>query len=101
MLLKSFVSLKTPYLNWIKHKEDIISKYESGQFETKRQKLSVGKYDSVGKGVYKWFMNEREQNVPIVGHIREKALDFAIELNITAFKASEGWLCCWKNRHNV
>ena len=47
-------------------------------------------------------MNEREQNVPIVGHInREKALDFAIELNITDFKASEGWLGCWKNRHNV
>ena len=36
---------------WIKHKEDIISKYESGQFGAKRQKLSVGKHDSVEKAV--------------------------------------------------
>ena len=44
-------------------------------------------------------MNARERNVPIGEHIiREKALDFAKELNITA---SEGWLDRWKNRHNV
>ena len=34
---------------WIKHKEDIISKYESHQLGAKRQKLSVRKYDSVDK----------------------------------------------------
>ena len=62
---------------WITHKEDIISKYEPGQFGTNRQKLNVGKHDSFDKSVYKWFMNPRERNVPI----REKALDFAEELN--------------------
>ena len=47
-------------------------------------------------------MNARERNVPIGGYIiREKALDFAKELNITDFKASDGWLDQWKNRHNV
>ena len=47
-------------------------------------------------------MNARERNVPIGGHIiREKALDFAKELNITDFQSSEGWLDRWKNRHNV
>ena len=47
-------------------------------------------------------MNARERNVPIGGYIiREKALDFAKELNITDFKASDGWLDRWKNRHNV
>ena len=47
-------------------------------------------------------MNARERNVSIGGHIiRKKALDFAKELNITDFKASEGWLDWWKNRHNV
>ena len=54
---------------WIKRKEDIISKYESGQFGAKRQKLSFGKHDSVDIAVYKWFMKAREQNVPISGHI--------------------------------
>ena len=39
-------------------------------------------------------MNPREQNVPIGGHIiREKALDFAKELNIsTIFEALKGEL---------
>ena len=47
-------------------------------------------------------MNACKQNVPIGGHIiREKALDFAKELNITDFKASEGQLDQSKNRHNV
>ena len=87
---------------WIKHKEDIISKYESGQFGASRQKLSVGKHDSVDKAVYKWFMNACERNVPIGGRIiREKTLDFAKELNITDFKPSGGWLGRWKNRVNV
>ena len=34
-------------------------------------------------------------------HLKEKALDFAKELNITDFKVSERWLDLWKNRHNV
>ena len=47
-------------------------------------------------------MNARERNVPIGGYIiRENALDFAKELNITDFKASDGLLDRWKNRHNV
>ena len=47
-------------------------------------------------------MNAGEGNVPISGHIiREKALNFAKELSITDFKASEEWLDRWKNRHNV
>ena len=76
---------------WIKHKEDRISKYDCGQFGAKRQKLSVVKHDSVDKADYKWFMNALERNVPICGRIiREKALDFAKELNITDFKAFEG-----------
>ena len=40
---------------WIKHMEDTISKYASGQFGAKKQKLSVGKHDSVDKAVYKCF----------------------------------------------
>ena len=32
---------------WIKHREDIIIKHESGQFGAKRRKLRVGKHDSI------------------------------------------------------
>ena len=45
---------------WIKNKHDIIQKYETGQLGAKRQKLSVGKHDSIYKAVCKWFMYARE-----------------------------------------
>lgn len=45
------------------------------------------KHDFVDKAMYKWFMNVRELNVPAGGHIiREKASDFAKELDIADFK---------------
>ena len=78
---------------WVKNKIDIITKYESGQYGAKRQKLSSGKYDNIDTAVYKWFINARERNVPISGQIiREKALDYAKQFIIPDFKASEGWL---------
>ena len=54
---KSLVFLKYYYYQ-VKHKEDIISKYESGQIRAKRQKLSVGKHDFVDKTVYSSIVNE-------------------------------------------
>ena len=99
---KKFSVSQNTLTYWIKHKEDIISKYESDQFGVKRQNLSVGKHYSVDEAVCKWFMNAREQNVTIGGNIiREKVLDFVKEFNITGFKVSEEWLDRRKNRHNV
>ena len=47
-------------------------------------------------------MNARELNIPFGGYISiQKTLDFAKELDITDFKASEGWLDRWKNKHNI
>ena len=98
-IAEKFSVPKNTLTYWIKNKHDILQKYETGHLGAKRQKLSVGKHDSIHKAVYKWFMNARERNVPIEGYIiREKALDFAKELNITDFKASDGWLDRWKNR---
>ena len=79
---------------WIAIRKQIISNYESGQLGAKRQKLSTGKFDGVDKAVYKWFMNARERNIPVGGHlIKEKSLDFAKILGVKEdFKASEGWL---------
>ena len=42
------------------------------------------------------------QNVPLSGAIiQEKASQYAKELSIENFKASDGWLCRWKERNNV
>ena len=57
---EKFSAPQNTLTNWIKHKEHIICKYESGQFGAKRQMLSVGKYDSVDEAVYKWFIMVNE-----------------------------------------
>lgn len=47
-------------------------------------------------------MNVCERNVPARGHIiREKALEFAKELNIPDFKASLRWLEHWEKRYSI
>ena len=47
-------------------------------------------------------MYPHDQNVSVEGYlIREKALDFAKELDTTDLKASEGWLNWWKSRNNI
>ena len=51
---KKFSVSQNTLTYWIKHKEDIISKYESDQFGVKRQNLSVGKHYSVDEAVCKW-----------------------------------------------
>ena len=54
------------------------------------------------RGVYKWFLSAREQNVPVNGIIlKDKAVFFAKELNIKDFQTSNGWLERWKTRNNI
>lgn len=49
-----------------------------------------------------WFNNQRQNNVPISGPIvKAKAEKFAEQLGIIGFKASEGWLGKFKNRHHI
>ena len=41
----------------------------------------------------------RSENVPISGPmLKEKAIEFAKEMSVESFQASEGWLEKWKNR---
>ena len=51
---------------------------------------------------YKWLLIQRSGNIPINGLIlKEKALDFAKQLDITTFQASDSWLHSWKTRYNI
>ena len=75
---------------WKKNKDKVFEKYNSG-FISKRVKPE--KYEELNKDVHKWFLVLRSENVPISGPmLKEKALEFAGELNIEGFQASEGWL---------
>ena len=52
--------------------------------------------------MWDWFQCARSMNIPISGPlIQEKALEFATSLGINEFKASNGWLCRFNQRHNL
>ena len=45
----------------------------------------------------KWLLNLRSENIPVNGLLlKEKASDFAKELGVPNFQASDGWLERWK-----
>ena len=71
---------------------------------TKRQRIKEGTYVQVNLACFKWLLLQRSENIPIQIHgkiIREKALEFAKELNLEKFQASDGWLHSWKARYNI
>ena len=80
---------------WRKNKEKIFKQYNSGQLS---KRVKPEKYEQVNKAVYKWLVMLRSENIPVGGPmLKEKALEFAKELGIESFQASDGWLTRWKD----
>lgn len=52
--------------------------------------------------MWDWFRTARSQSIPVSGRmLQEKALAFTKELGIEDFKASNGWLSSFRQRHNI
>ena len=68
----------------------IYENYERGLGATK---VKPGKYEAVNKAVMKWLLIMRSENIPINGPMfKEKAQEFAEQLNLKDFHASSRWL---------
>ena len=83
---------------------------KTAQYETFRQANNKGSQDGqhqeIKEAVYQWYCLARDAMVPINGPmIREKAIEIARKLNkppeYDGFKASSGWLECWKSRYGI
>ena len=86
---------------WVKSKEKFFAALEKGN-NVKRQKLRTWNHDTLETAVFKWFLSLRSQNVPLSGAIiQDKASQYAKELSIETFKASDDWLRRWKEGNNV
>ena len=71
--------------------------FSSGKINLKGKNMKAGKYEFLGKAVFKWFMSARSNNIPVSGLVlQEKANDFAKMLGIADFKASDGWVVFFK-----
>lgn len=84
-------------------KKDVYKKHWENNASSSKMRLGYdAKYERLNDLVWQWFCVVRAKNMPISGPIiKEKSLQFAEELGLTDFKASNGWLDRWKARHSI
>ncbi|KFM68266.1 Major centromere autoantigen B, partial [Stegodyphus mimosarum] len=98
------LNLAPSTLNSILAKKDMVKKqYEKlGNLSTKRKTNKESKYAELENILYDWYQQLQLYNIPVDGSIvREKAKQIASDINITDFKASNGWISRFKNRHGL
>ena len=90
---------KNTISTWLKNKNKNKYRAASDKSSNTRKKFRESDYERVDKVVFKWFLAQRSQNVPIDGvFVKEKALLYAKELGFKDFQASDGWLRRWKDK---
>lgn len=84
--------------------EKYASQMESMDGRMKQRKTMKGAAnEALDKALYLWFAQKRSEGIPLSGPIvAVKALQFNTKLNGDPnFKASDGWLTNFKNRHGI
>ena len=67
-----------------------------------RKRARTAKHSEVDEALLMWFKQKSAMNVPIGGPLmKTKANEFAKELGIVDWEASEGWLHRFKERHGL
>lgn len=94
---------KTQVYKILKNKDDIREKWYRGQCSAKsKRSLKKTGNEEINELVYQWFLNARAKNLPISGPILQfQAKQIAERLGKNAFKASNGWLQSFRNRHEI
>ena len=85
----------------LKAKESIIADFETNAPASRKRSRGT-RYQDVDDAVYEWYRLARERLVPVSGPmLQAEALLLAKELGNESFKASNGWLQSFKQRHNI
>lgn len=86
----------------LKRKREIMDEYEgNGNLDIKRQRPNSD-FGDLNTLVYRWFMDATARLVNVTGPmIQEKARSLAVDLKLTDFKGSNGWLDRFLKRNNI
>ena len=89
-------------LSTILKNRDVLKAIHTFGSSTKKRNRDPSRLD-VDAALFQWFTAARAQSVPISGEVlKAKAEELALELDSTeSWNCSDGWLSCWKNRHNI
>lgn len=88
---------------WI-NKEEVLRKSESQKYRLTEGMEVMS--EEIESGVMEYLLEQRARGLTVTnGNLKDKALEIAKQLpqsgRIANFKASDGWLTRWKNRHGV
>lgn len=87
---------------FLKKRKEIEGSVEKSRVDSKRKRFKSAVNGDVDKATLRWFNEMRAQNVPISGPmISEQSRKFASMLGHTDFKASNGWLSSFRDRHGI
>ena len=104
-LAETFKCGRTQIQTIVKNKETIKAMYESNasdKLSQYRKRTRNSEYADINEALYKWYQLATSRNIFPDGKIlMEKATDIANKLGVDTFKASNGWLTRWKQRHNI
>lgn len=93
---------KTTVSDILKRKSEYLANYENNDNLKKFRFGNKSKHDNLNDLMWDWFRQARDKAIPISGPIlQSKALEFASQLDISDFKASNGWLEKFKSRHAI
>lgn len=105
-LAEQFHCGKTQVYTIIKNKPSIVELYESNApsdlRHCSRKWSRTSQFTEVNDLLYEWYLVAVQKNIyPDGPTLCEKAREIVKRLELSDFKASNGWLEKWKARHNV
>ncbi|KAK7499105.1 hypothetical protein BaRGS_00009652 [Batillaria attramentaria] len=94
---------KTQIQSILLAKEEIKQEWKDGAPCTRKYKRARHMlYGDIDAAVWEWFCSARAKGMPVSGPLlQQKAMMFSVTLGHDEFTASNGWLQCFKNRHNI
>jgi hypothetical protein len=93
---------KTTVSNILKRKSEYLANFESNENVQKFRFGNKSKHDNLNDLMWDWFRQARDKTIPLSGPIvQSKALEFASQLDIADFKASNEWLEKFKACHVI
>ncbi|KAG0445233.1 hypothetical protein HPB47_018103 [Ixodes persulcatus] len=93
---------KTSLTRILHDKDKLQDAFETSRFGPQRKRLRHGDHEELEKCLVLWLRRARSQSIPINGPlIRAKAEEFVLQLGITDFLCSEGWLTRFKERNGL
>lgn len=88
-----------------KKKGEIIKfskKFNIGDGRKCLKRMKTPTHEKLDKAIFTWYVQQQSLGIDLKGiDIQAAAERFAFQFGIDGFKASNGWLCKFRNRHNI